>query len=100
MAIHAVFGRQWESFRNLLSNQQRHNLGVLLAIELKTGKLRPGVQRIIVVTPPPKAAIFVYMHGGALHIVGGHWLRRGEPSALFLGLVRGDIARIKRRDLP
>ena len=94
-----AFCRQWESFRNLLNNQQRHNLGVLLAIELETKKLKNGVQRIIIVTPAPQAAVFVYMHQDVLHIVGGHWLRKGEPTQAFLTLIRADIAKLKKPDL-
>ncbi len=94
-----VFCRQWESFRNLLTNRQRHNLGVLLAIELANGKIVPAGQRIIIVTPEPKAAVFVYRHGDVLYLLGGHWLRQGEPSAAFLKLIRGDIAKIRQSGL-
>lgn len=93
-----VFCRQWESFRNLLSNQQRHNLGVLIALELGSGNLHDG-QRIIIVTPQPRAAVFVYRHQDTLYLIGGHWLRKGEPSQAFLDLVRGDIAKIQKGEL-
>lgn len=94
-----VFCRQWESFRNLLSNRQRHNLGVLIAIELASDKIPHGSQRIIIVTPDPKAAVFVYRHHDVLYLLGGHWLRQGEPSAAFLKLIRGDIAKIRQSGL-
>jgi hypothetical protein len=97
--IPTVFCRQWESFRNLLDNQQRHNLGVILAIETASGKIPNGSQRIAIVTPRPRAAVFVYRHYEVLYIVGGHWLRKGEPTQVFLDLIRLDITRIQRGEL-
>ncbi len=96
MAIKTHFCRQWESFRNLLSNRQRDNLSALLNAQLLTRKLINGKQLIIIVTPAPKAAVFVLLWKDTLYLVGGHWLRKGEPNADYLKLVRSDIAKIKK----
>ena len=93
--IPTTFCRQWESFRNLLNDRQRHNLSVLLAIELSSGKIPNDSQRILIVTPKPQAAVFVYRHRDRLYLLGGHWLRKGEPSQRFLDLIRSDLAKIK-----
>jgi hypothetical protein len=97
--IKTSFCRQWESFRNLLNNRQRMNLSALLALELDAGRLRHDAQRIMIVVPAPKAAVFVYRHRDVLYLVGGHWLRQGEPTQAFLDLIRADIIRIKKRNL-
>jgi hypothetical protein len=94
--VQTSFCRQWESFRNLLNNRQLMNLGALLALEIDAGRLRDDMQRIIIVVPAPKAAVFVYRRHEVLHLVGAHWLRQGEPTQAFLNLIRADIAKVKK----
>ena len=96
MAIRTHFCRQWESFRNLLSNRQRDNLSAILNAHLLSRKLVNGKQLIVIITPAPRAAAFVFMWKDVLYLVGGHWLRKGEPTSDFLKLIRGDISRLKK----
>jgi|SRR5665213_2738415 len=95
--IPSRFGRQWGWFRDrsAINTQQFHNLGVLIGIYVRTGRLKEGEQQIIIVTPPPKFAVYCFMKDGIVHIVGGHWLRHGEPTADWLKLIRSEIATIK-----
>jgi len=97
MAIHTVFGAQWESFRNLLSNRQLLNLSGRLQWELRLKRIDPGKLHITIVTPEPQAAVFVYLHGQELHLLGGHWLRKGEPTQDFLTMVRKAVRRLEKR---
>jgi hypothetical protein len=96
MAIQTVFEAQWESFRNLLSNRQLLNLSALLQGALRLKKIDQGKLHITIVTPEPKAAVFVYRRGHVLHIIGGHWLRKGEPTQDFLRLVRRTVQRLEK----
>ena len=96
MAIQTVFEAQWESFRNLLSNRQLMNLSALLQAEWKFKRIDPGKLHITSVTPEPKAAVFVYRRGSVLHLIGGHWLRKGEPTQDFLRLVRRTVQRLEK----
>lgn len=100
MAIRTHFCRQWKRFREHLSNRQMENLAGLINAELMNGNLREGASRLIIVTPAPRAAVTVLRQTELLFIVGGHWIRAGEPNAEHLKLIHRDIARIKRGDLP
>lgn len=95
MAVKSHFCAQWESFRNHLTNRQRDNLSALLNAELLVGHLRHGKHRIVIVTPTPRIAVFVFLWKDVLYLLGAHWLREGQPTADFLKMIRKDMERIR-----
>jgi len=97
--IQSIFCRQWERFREHLSNRQLSNLAAILEWQVNRHQIKDGGAHIVIVTPEPKAAVFVVKHRDVLYLVGGHWLRFGEPTADFLALMRRDIARINEREM-
>ena len=99
MAIRSRFGTNWESFRNHLTNKQKSNLSALINAEMLNGTLTEGHQRVIIVTPKPTIAVWVLIRGGILYVIGGHWVREGQPTADWLRLIRRDILSAKKGSL-
>jgi len=74
-------------------------LAAVLNAELLNGNLKDGIPRLVIVTPAPRASVTVMRLGEVLYVVGGHWIRLGEPNADYLMLIRREIAAIKNGSL-
>jgi hypothetical protein len=83
--VKTQFSRQYLAFRELLQNDElqmfQQTLRILVHRGLDGGKL-------IEIRAPevsPKFSIYVFRQEQLLSLLGGHWLRKGEPSKEFLG---------------
>jgi hypothetical protein len=89
------FSRQYVEFRELLQNNElqmfQQTLKILAYAGIKENKL-------IQVRAPdisPRFCIYVFRQGELLSLLGGHWLRKGEPTPAYLKEINGLVSNLK-----
>jgi hypothetical protein len=94
--------REFEQFRDKLSGNQLDNLRAHLVNALAEGGLKHQGLTVLELGAGVKFHVYAGRDKGLedTWLLGGHWVRRGEPSAEFLRRMRQYAERISRGEAP
>jgi hypothetical protein len=90
--IKTQFSRRYLEFRELLQNGQLQMFQQTLRILAHRGIEERVLLEIQVPEVSPTFSIYVFRQGQVLSLLGGHWLRKAEPSQDFLREMRGLVS--------
>jgi hypothetical protein len=82
------FSGRYLSFRALLKNDELQMFQQTLRILAHRGIEDRRLTEVRAPDVGPRFIIYVFRQGDLLSLLGGHWLRKGEPSTEFLQEMR------------
>jgi hypothetical protein len=94
------FTRDYEKFREVLDNDQLSRLRARLRNLVAAKALKSGVMTVIHGERERPFAVYVFRLGGRLWLLGGHWIRKGEPSPEWSHRLRVYVGRLMEGEEP
>jgi hypothetical protein len=91
-----AYTREYLAFRDTLNNRQLENLKNRLLNMLTLRELPSDVLTIIELGSGLKFHVYVDRSRGIIWLLGGYWVRAGEPSPYFLDKMNDYAARLVR----
>ena len=77
------FTKEYREFRQTLNNDQLLNLRGELTNRIAAGSLKENVLTILKLGGAVQFHVYVDKSSGDIWMLGGHWVRAGEPAKSF-----------------
>lgn len=94
------FTSEYLEFRNTLNNDQLLNLRNKLKNMLQDEDVRDHILTVLELGGAILFHVYIDKASGTVWILGGHWVRQGEPSKEFLARMHRYAAEILRGEEP